>query len=141
MTKTVNALLLILVSSVTVFSFNSTVPTRDVFDTWFSRVKEHPECVSSSAVTENDLDQFFLHYQLPSTTSFKCFLTCFYGSYDLTHENGTINVDEVVKDVARITYETAAACAGKARNIPDKCQIVYVFQNCILHGNSFELTE
>ncbi|KAB0792687.1 hypothetical protein PPYR_14646 [Photinus pyralis] len=140
MMKVMMELLLILLASATVFAFNSSISTRDTFNDWGEKVKEFPECLTSSGATQEEVDQYFGFYKLSSTRNFRCYISCLYKALEFLSDDG-LNVEEIVKGVPRLSYDEAAACIESVRNVSDDCEISYGFAYCIVHGKTYDFNE
>ncbi|KAB0792684.1 hypothetical protein PPYR_14643 [Photinus pyralis] len=114
---------------VSAFSTNKT--TRDILDEWRERTKqEHPECLKSTGVKQEYVDQYWESVQMADDENFKCFLWCVFNGFKVINNDGTGNEELIVQTIDRMTNEIVEFCMEKADKMPDKCKRTYELINC-----------
>ncbi|KAB0792685.1 hypothetical protein PPYR_14644 [Photinus pyralis] len=129
--STLNVLIIIsaVISAVLAFSSNKT--TRAIMDEWKERTKEeHPECLKSTGVKEEYVNQYWESVEMVDDENFKCYLWCVFNGFKLMNNDGNANKELVVQYVDRMTSEIVEFCTAKIDTKTDKCERVYELVYC-----------
>ncbi|XP_031355668.1 uncharacterized protein LOC116179985 [Photinus pyralis] len=118
----------------TILAFDSKKSTEDIFAEWWRRSDEdHPECFESSGVLQEEVENYFVHFQMSSRRNFKCYLECIFKGFKFVNKDGTLNQTEFVQYAAKVSNEMFDACNSKVAKETDGCEMVYQFAYCIVH--------
>ncbi|XP_031355836.1 uncharacterized protein LOC116180125 [Photinus pyralis] len=123
-----------LVACPAVFAFDSKQTTQEILDKWETKILESlPECLQSSGVTQEEVDNFF-HLQVrAASVNLKCFIRCFQKGFKFLNDDEAFNKVEIVNDIAKATEEMVDFCIKDAANIANPCDRSYRLADCLLH--------
>ncbi|KAB0792014.1 hypothetical protein PPYR_13975 [Photinus pyralis] len=126
-------LLIVACSLSTILAFNSKKSTEDIFSEWRTRVKEHQVCFQSSGVLQEEVENYFVHYEMSSRRNFKCYLECIFKDLEFINKDGTINQVNFVEGAEKVSNEMFETCNAKVAKETDGCEMIYQFVYCIVH--------
>ncbi|XP_031355624.1 general odorant-binding protein 69a-like [Photinus pyralis] len=127
-------LLIISAAISAVFAFSSNRTTRLILDEWRERTKqEHPECLKSTGVKEEYVNQYWESLQMTDDENFKCYLWCVFKAFKLISNDGSANEEIMVQKMDRVTTDIVDFCSAKVDTTTGKCDRAYELIYCCLH--------
>ncbi|KAK4873076.1 hypothetical protein RN001_015105 [Aquatica leii] len=88
------------------------------------------QCICATGVNPVFVDRFLTKFEFPNDACFKCFLKCLATSLSITHPDGSMYVETVLKIIPSANATMNTQCDNQSKDNLDLCERIWLYGQC-----------